>query len=197
MRIRSIKPEFWADTKVASLPIGARLTFIGLWNIADDAGYLVMDVGQIAHDLYGYDPREERESAVEDHLVALEGSGRVQVLPCGHAYIPTFERHQRLRGGTARVETVKALHDLCPAQPRTTPHNCAVERSVALSNVAYAPHNPAQPRTDADNPEGSSSVRPTNPDRLPEPPGLPSIEEGQRTLDAIRAQLFPPKPPVQ
>lgn len=37
-RIRSIKPEFWTDEKVVSLPPLARLFFIGLWNFADDEG---------------------------------------------------------------------------------------------------------------------------------------------------------------
>jgi len=37
-RIRTIKPEFWSDDKVASLTLRSRLVFIGLWNFADDEG---------------------------------------------------------------------------------------------------------------------------------------------------------------
>jgi hypothetical protein len=37
-RIRSIKPEFWSDDRVTSVSIGARLTFIGIWNFCDDRG---------------------------------------------------------------------------------------------------------------------------------------------------------------
>jgi len=37
-RIRTIKPEFWTDEKIVSLPFQARLLFIGLWNFADDTG---------------------------------------------------------------------------------------------------------------------------------------------------------------
>lgn len=37
-RIRTIKPEFWTDEKIISIPHVARLFFIGLWNFADDAG---------------------------------------------------------------------------------------------------------------------------------------------------------------
>lgn len=37
-RIRTIKPEFWTDEKIVQLPFEARLTFVGLWNFADDDG---------------------------------------------------------------------------------------------------------------------------------------------------------------
>lgn len=39
-RIRTIKPEFWTDEKVVELDPWARLLFIGLWNFADDQGYI-------------------------------------------------------------------------------------------------------------------------------------------------------------
>jgi len=37
-RIRSIKPEFWSDEKLAECTLGARLLFMGMWNFADDEG---------------------------------------------------------------------------------------------------------------------------------------------------------------
>ena len=37
-RIRTIKPEFWSSPGVARMSPLARLTFIGMWNWADDAG---------------------------------------------------------------------------------------------------------------------------------------------------------------
>lgn len=40
-RIRTIKPEFWEDEKLAKLPVYARLLFIGTWNFADDNGVLL------------------------------------------------------------------------------------------------------------------------------------------------------------
>lgn len=38
MRIRTLKPEFWTSLTVAKLSAYERLTFIGLWNYADDEG---------------------------------------------------------------------------------------------------------------------------------------------------------------
>jgi hypothetical protein len=37
-RIRSVKPEFFTSETIASLPLSARLTFIGLWTYVDDNG---------------------------------------------------------------------------------------------------------------------------------------------------------------
>jgi hypothetical protein len=40
VRIRQVKPAFWADSRLAELPERTRLFYIGLWMIADDAGWL-------------------------------------------------------------------------------------------------------------------------------------------------------------
>ena len=39
-RIRTVKPEFWTDERIVDLSPFARLLFIGMWNFADDEGYL-------------------------------------------------------------------------------------------------------------------------------------------------------------
>jgi hypothetical protein len=46
-RIRSIKPEFWTDSRVVQLCPLARLLFIGCWNFADDYGALEADAIQL------------------------------------------------------------------------------------------------------------------------------------------------------
>lgn len=46
-RIRSVKPEFWTDPDVVSLPPLARLLFIGCWNHADDYGVLKDDPAEL------------------------------------------------------------------------------------------------------------------------------------------------------
>lgn len=115
MRIRQVKPEFWSDPDMAELSPAVRLTYIGLWNIADDSGWFVADATYIGHELYGYDARSEREAAVADHLYELQAADRVHVLLCGHAVIPTLSEHQRQSAATRRVETVKREHQLCIA----------------------------------------------------------------------------------
>lgn len=39
MRIRTLKPEFWAHETLSRLPHFTRLMAIGLLNLADDEGY--------------------------------------------------------------------------------------------------------------------------------------------------------------
>lgn len=99
MRIRQIKPDFWADEIVASWPEGLRLFYIGLWGVADDAGYFEERPAQIAADLYRYQPRTTRERAVRDRLDRLVECSRVVRLgACGCARIPTMPDHQHLGG---------------------------------------------------------------------------------------------------
>jgi hypothetical protein len=110
MRIRQVKPAFWSDAKVAELSERTRLFYIGLWMIADDAGWLRWDASEVARDLYGYESRPRRErraTAMFDELVAAE---RVVVHPCGHAVVPTMPGHQRLAGSTKQVTSVLNEH---------------------------------------------------------------------------------------
>lgn len=135
MRIRQVKPEFWSDSDMAELPPPARLTYIGLWNIADDAGWFVADLSHIAHELYGYDGRAQRERTVAEHLYRLQEIGRVIVELCGHAVIPTLPDHQRQNAATRRVETVKKEHAQCiTAAIRGAQRNAAESRSVTVGN---------------------------------------------------------------
>lgn len=130
MRIRQVKPGFWTDVVVTALPAPCRLFYIGLWMQADDSGWFRWDVPQIAAELYGFEPRGRRERNVVAFGDALEAAGRLKRIDCGHAYIATLERHQRLSGNTKQVHTFKREHDsTCmtripprvPADTRTSP----------------------------------------------------------------------------
>jgi hypothetical protein len=59
MRIRSIKPQFFLDSKILDLPPLARLLFIGLWCCADREGRM------------HYDPRELRRQVLPDETQAV------------------------------------------------------------------------------------------------------------------------------
>ena len=54
-RIRTIKPEFWEDEKLAKLPIHARLLFIGTWNFADDNGTLLANPVLMKSHIFPYE----------------------------------------------------------------------------------------------------------------------------------------------
>jgi hypothetical protein len=123
VRIRQIKPEFWKDAKMADLSEGARLFFIGTWQLCDDAGWMRWDVPNIAAELYPFEGRNSRERRVRRHTESLASTGRIHVHDCGHAAVPKMPSHQHLAGTTRRVTSIYAEHQLCaqPATPRDSP----------------------------------------------------------------------------
>jgi uncharacterized phage protein (TIGR02220 family) len=50
-----IKPEFWEDEKVGLLSFGARLLFIGMWNLANDKGILRYNSAYLKSSVFIYD----------------------------------------------------------------------------------------------------------------------------------------------
>ena len=121
MRIRQVKPAFWSDATVAELSERTRLFYIGLWMIADDAGWLRWNAVEVARDLYGYEPRTKREKRVEAMFGELVDAKRVVLHGCGHAVIPTMPGHQRLAGATKQVQTVFNEHLREVSASRTSP----------------------------------------------------------------------------
>lgn len=97
-RIRTIKPDFWDDKKVASLDMSARLLFIGMWNFADDDGTIYSDPVWIKNRVF---PRDERlrVSDVQIWLDALAKARMIEPFQYNdEAFynIRTFHSHQRI-----------------------------------------------------------------------------------------------------
>lgn len=129
-----MKPSFWSDAKLAELPEATRLFYVGLWMLADDAGWLRWDASEVGHELYGYETRRRRERRVQAMYDELVAAGRVTAYECGHGFIPKLTDHQHLAGSTRRVETVKKDH-----QTRCFPQTPAESRGH--------PPTPADPRS--------------------------------------------------
>ena len=121
MRIRVVKPDFWSDSVIANLPIGARLFYIGLWMFADDAGWMKWQPVEIAAGLFPYQSRRARERTVDEWLALLVDAKRVVLHDCGHAVIPTLVVHQKTGGNrTTKIRDEHATY--CPSgQVRTSP----------------------------------------------------------------------------
>lgn len=97
-RIRSLKPEFWADEDLAELPRDARLLYMGLWNLADEHGRLRGDARYVKGQLLPYDD-DLPPSAVDGLLNLLHRTGkalRYRANGRPYVYLPTLARHQRL-----------------------------------------------------------------------------------------------------
>lgn len=98
-RIRSIKPEFWTDEKIVKLPYEARLLFIGMWNFADDEGYVPDEPERLRLQILPSDPIDA--SAVVDLLCAAELVERI-VYDDGQSAlrIRGFVKHQKISHAT-------------------------------------------------------------------------------------------------
>lgn len=97
-RMRSVKPEFWADEDLADLPRDARLLYIGLWNLADEHARLRGRPDYIKGQLFPYD--DDLDAAAIDALLNLltEAGKAIRYSVAGRSYIhlPNLGKHQRL-----------------------------------------------------------------------------------------------------
>lgn len=72
-RIRTVKPEFWGDEKMAPMDPVTRLVFLGLISMADDLGRLLDSVKQVDAFIFPATDHSAREA-----LANLSRTGRIQ-----------------------------------------------------------------------------------------------------------------------
>lgn len=80
------------------LPYPCRLFYIGLWNVADDAGFLDWDPEAVGAVLLPYENPGRRLKLITDWAAGLIEARRLVVLDCGCGVIPTLAKHQRITG---------------------------------------------------------------------------------------------------
>lgn len=97
MRIRTVKPSFWTNEKMAILPDFTRLLAIGLLNYADDHGYFWANPLMIRGALF---PFEEDSSRIRRALSQLEAEGYLKLAKADDGreagWVVKFLRHQRV-----------------------------------------------------------------------------------------------------
>ena len=95
-RIRTIKPEFWSSPGVARMTPLARLTFIGMWNWADDAGRGTYNPRELMGFIF---PHDEEMTVAEFRALCAEIRAHVAVdffEVAGRHYfeISSWKKHQ-------------------------------------------------------------------------------------------------------
>lgn len=113
-RIRQIKPSWFLDKALRKgTTADCREFYIGLWMLADDAGYLVWDEERIAAELYPFDQIARRERNVAKWATVLErldpDDPHLVVWDCGHARVPKMPGHQRIAGN--QTFAVRVVHE--------------------------------------------------------------------------------------
>lgn len=126
-RIRSVKPEFWADRRMSRLSLTARFMYIGLWNLSDEHARGNGDTRYIKGQLFPYDDDVTPE-VVGGLLDELEGEGRVvryDVDGDPFLFLPNLGEHQRLE-----PSKVKSKY---PAPPEMSEPQVGAESSEKIS----------------------------------------------------------------
>ncbi|MGH3095485.1 MAG: hypothetical protein ACRDMV_05730 [Streptosporangiales bacterium] len=97
-RIRTIKPGFFRSEDVSTLPLRARLTWIGLWTHCDDQGRTKDNARLIKGDIWPLDDVSLRD--IEEDLETLSAHGRiVRYEVDGRCYlaVTNWSDHQRIQ----------------------------------------------------------------------------------------------------
>jgi hypothetical protein len=103
MRIRTIKPGFFANDQLAELPPLVRLLFIGLWCLADRRGRLEDRPKRIKAEVLPYDDFDV--DAMLDRLSACGFLVRYSHQEVRLIQVRKFEEHQRITGKEAETES--------------------------------------------------------------------------------------------
>ena len=97
MRIRTIKPEFWANEKMAKVDDFTRLLAIGLLNYADDHGYFWANPMLIRGALFPFD---EDSTKIRRSLAQLSADGYIRLGKTADGrvggQVTKFASHQRV-----------------------------------------------------------------------------------------------------
>lgn len=131
VRIRQVKPTIFLDkTLQTACRAETREFYMGLWMIADDAGWFEWDLTSIATEIYRFVGVAKRERDANRHahiLTQLQPDNPHLVIhSCGHAEVPKMPQHQRIsEGKKVRTDFDRHRSGRCPAHPRGTPRDAA------------------------------------------------------------------------
>ncbi len=97
-RIRTVKPEFWSDEKLADCSKVARLVFIGTLNFVDDEGRLEYSPKRLKMQLFpgDTDTTDIEVAAWVGELVRVGVIVLYRVGDRAYLQIPNFKKHQRV-----------------------------------------------------------------------------------------------------
>ena len=121
MRIRTVKPEFWTDEKMSSLPPETRLLAIALLNYSDDEGYFLASQVLVKSACF---PFLESSKTIPRMIQELSSIG---YLECGKTedgrelgHIVKFLKHQRIdKGKPSQLKQKSQFDESSTNDPRS------------------------------------------------------------------------------
>lgn len=135
LRIRTLKPEIWADEKVGSLSLHARLLFVGLITMADDQGRL-----------------QDLPPAILGHVFPHDDLSLTRVVRCVDEIVQTgmlvrYEvggrRYLAFRHWADHQKVNRAVDSRFPQPPVSDP---SVKAHGSVSDKSRRAHSPARRR---------------------------------------------------
>lgn len=125
-RIRSIKPEFWDDRKLAKRTSrDARLLYVALWNLADEHARLNGDPQWIKCQVFPYEDDLDANAVAKmlEELAATEVGAVAPYEVDGDPYLflPKLAKHQRLEPHKVESRLPAAPAHILAAQPAYEP----------------------------------------------------------------------------
>lgn len=155
-RIRSIKPDFFTSEVIASLPLSARLTFIGLWTYVDDNGVGLDNERLILAAVWPLeeDPTEILARTRED-LAKIARAGRDASKP--GLVTRYIHNGKRLIHISSWAEHQKVDHPRKPRYPLPTEPGVTCEYTDPREDLASLRESFASPREDVAPEQGSGS----------------------------------------
>lgn len=122
-RIRTIKPDFFTSLTIAELTPEQRLTFIGLWTHADDAGRCVDDARLIKAAIWPIDDRTAADVEIDlKALTELSLITRYTLNRKRYLAVTNWDEHQRINRPTESKLPAPEDGDPTPPDP-VTRHN--------------------------------------------------------------------------
>lgn len=199
-KIRTVKPELWEDEKLGRLKRDCRLTFLGLFNFADDQGVIKSNPVYIKSRIYPYD-EDLRVNELKTWLDALVKARMLipfEFKKEGYYVIRTFRDHQKIDQRYARysisTEFVKRLlvADLNNHKETTPGTHCEhdgatsqeveVDMEVDMEGRGNAPAQDTPESLESENQENYTPGSENPPPPVAPPPSStgPPIEEVKR-----------------
>ena len=120
MRIRTIKPEFWTNERMAALSEFTRLLAIGLLNYADDEGYFNANISLIRGSLFPFADESKKILGSIQDLSRLDFI-RLAESEDGRKYgwIVHFDEHQRVdKPKPSKIKGLCDFQDASKTNPR-------------------------------------------------------------------------------
>jgi hypothetical protein len=185
-RIRTVKPEFWQDEKLAPLDPVTRLVFLGLISLADDAGRLLDNVKTIDAFIFPFTDDTARPA-----LDTLAHMGRIRrgTTASGQPVIQLVNwQHQKIE-----------KKNLAAALPPILSETAADHSPMRRGNVVEESPTHIYDLRSTTNDQLQQPVAADAPTRTPEPVGL-AVVEGNTLLGALERApdlptMVPPDPP--